>query len=258
MPESGPKRKVKLAISSAIWGLDRVLGLIGVSKRSRSGGVVLLYHDVDDAQVQQFADHVGFLQSHYQLVPLERMHDSASVGRRVAITFDDALKSFSENAVPVLAEQQTPATLFVPSELVARNEPGYMTASEVSSLPSFIEVGSHSRMHRRLSDLNTTELNLEVAGSKTDLEAMTGRVVASFAFPFGDTNESIEKSTVDAGYQRSYSVRPGVVGREMHRIPRTTLEPTDTLFELRLKADGAYRWMGALMAARHRFLGHNV
>ncbi len=260
MPESSAKGKIKVVVSSVVWAFDQALGLVGRSKPNRSNGVVLLYHDVLDHQVEAFSRHVAFLRAHYDVAPLTDLHASSrrSSRLRVALTFDDALESFGANAVAVLSKDATPATLFVPSGLISSLQPGYMTPEAVKNLPPFIEVGSHSRMHRRLSDLAADELQQEVAGSRNELEQMTGRPVTSFAFPFGDTNVSVEKCTTESGYERSYSVRPGTVGDERHSVPRTTLEPTDSLFELRLKAEGAYRWMGALMAARRRFLGHNV
>ena len=46
-------------------------------------------------------------------------------------------------------------------------------------------VGSHTRSHAWLSALDDTELDHEIAGSKADLESITGRPIADFAYPFG-------------------------------------------------------------------------
>jgi peptidoglycan/xylan/chitin deacetylase (PgdA/CDA1 family) len=259
VPESKTKRAIKAVLSSAVWVLDRGADLARAGRGPQSKAVVLLYHDVADSEVAAFERHVSFLRRRYDVLPLAELHTSASGSRpRVSLTFDDALASFGSNAISVLAQHSTPATLFVPSGLIAASEPGYMTPDAVKALPPYIEVGSHSRLHRRLSTLDDAELGSEVAGSKVELEEMLGRPVSSFAFPFGDTNARVEQHTAASGYDRTYSVRPGTVTQQRHGVPRTTLEPSESLFELRLKADGAYRWMGVLMAARRRFLGHNV
>jgi peptidoglycan/xylan/chitin deacetylase (PgdA/CDA1 family) len=263
MSESNVKRSTKAAISAVVWSLDRFrMGLRKPSQFVR-GGVVLLYHDVSPAAIASFTQHIDWLASNRQVVPLSQLSEpqtgrQLSPNWRVAITFDDAVNSFGQRVLPVLQQRNMPATLFVPSALLGDSNNVYMTHNEVATLPQLIEIGSHSRLHRRLSELSAEELASEVHGSKMDLETLSGRDVCAFAFPFGDWNAAVETAVESAGYTHAYSVRPACVRSHDFVVPRVTLEPTDSLFELRMKADGAYRWMGHVMAAKQRFLGRNV
>ena len=263
MPETRLKRTVKCSVSALVWTTDWIADQIGLSSRSRRQGVVLLYHDVSQRDLPSFARQMDELQMKNEVVPLNeiRTHRRGTNDRRlaVAITFDDALVSFSERVAQVLRDRKLPATLFVPSALVTEGGDGvHMTRSDLASLPGNIEIASHSRLHLRLTELTDSELFDETSGSKVELEAVTSKHVESFAFPFGDWDAKVERVVRSAGYTELCSVRPSCVRADISVLPRVTLEPFDTPIEFRLKVAGAYRWMGTVMAARQRFLGHSV
>jgi peptidoglycan/xylan/chitin deacetylase (PgdA/CDA1 family) len=52
-----------------------------------------------------------------------------------------------------------------------------------------IEIGAHTRTHPRLSELPPERQREEIAGSKADLEAMLGRPIRGFAYPFGSSGD---------------------------------------------------------------------
>jgi peptidoglycan/xylan/chitin deacetylase (PgdA/CDA1 family) len=94
--------------------------------RGRNNPVILMYHRIADVPVDpwklavhpdNFAAQMRVLAKHRKPVPLDWMIAELRAGRRhpgtVAITFDDAYRDVLENAKPVLAELNIPATVFV-------------------------------------------------------------------------------------------------------------------------------------------------
>jgi peptidoglycan/xylan/chitin deacetylase (PgdA/CDA1 family) len=258
--ESVGKRAVKLAISAVLHAGDRVVGAVVSSRRlaGRSPGIVLLYHGVPDDQQERFGAQLDQLGRLGSLVALDDLHVAPDGTWRIAVTFDDGLRSYAERAVPEMTARQVPSTVFIPSCVVGTvpawaGADGYeplMTADVVRSLPpDLVRVGSHSRAHARLPELGAEHLRKEVAGSKAELEAMTGRPVTRLAFPYGDWSDAVLAAAVDAGYTRVYTVSPEpVADPEGFSVGRATLEPSDWRLEVRLKALGAYRWVGWWMA----------
>ncbi len=55
---------------------------------------------------------------------------------------------------------------------------------------SGLEIGNHSASHARCRTLDQIELEVEIAGSKTRLEALSGRPVRSFSVPYGSHRDA--------------------------------------------------------------------
>jgi peptidoglycan/xylan/chitin deacetylase (PgdA/CDA1 family) len=99
-----------------------------------NAGAILLYHrvanlehDVHNLSVKpaDFRDHVQFLSRHCHPIPLEDLVQAAAdrrmPRRAVAVTFDDGYLDVLEEALPLLAEFDVPATFFITTDHL--NEP---------------------------------------------------------------------------------------------------------------------------------------
>jgi peptidoglycan/xylan/chitin deacetylase (PgdA/CDA1 family) len=112
-------------------------------------------------------------------------------GRVAVITFDDGYVDTLENALPILKKYNFSATCYFISQRSGQYNDWDAAALNVrKSLmnneqtlawhAAGMEVGAHSRTHPRLSSCTDAELQNEVAGSKADLEALTGSAVSQF------------------------------------------------------------------------------
>ena len=92
-------------------------------------------------------------------------------------------------------------------------DPVTITMQEAKRLASegLIEIGSHSKSHPSLPDLNPPLQRQELADSKAALEAMAGRSVRSFAYPYGDCSQEAPGLLRDAGYTSACTVVGGQV-----------------------------------------------
>ena len=77
-----------------------------------------------------------------------------------------------------------------------------------------IEIGAHTITHPSLAAIPLESQREEIAGSMTQLEAMLGRAITSFAYPYG-TRDDYTADTVqllrDGGFARACSNFPAII-----------------------------------------------
>jgi peptidoglycan/xylan/chitin deacetylase (PgdA/CDA1 family) len=144
---------------------------------------------------------------------------SRSAEKLVALTFDDGYADNVEAALPILREFGFTATCYVASDHlggfnawdadVLRVRTPMMTREQLSTWRGAgMDVGAHTRSHCDLSTCSDAEeLRQEVAGSKTDLECMTGGPVTHFSYPFGRYGAAAVAAVRAAGFATAVSVR---------------------------------------------------
>jgi peptidoglycan/xylan/chitin deacetylase (PgdA/CDA1 family) len=109
------------------------------------------------------------------------------------------------------------------AETAARPSHRIMSAEDVSALAGGpIEVGAHTVSHPRLPDLDADAQWQEISDSRRQCELLTGRAPTSFAYPFGEYDETAVALVREAGFDRAVTVEPGVVtrGTDPLRLPR--------------------------------------
>jgi peptidoglycan/xylan/chitin deacetylase (PgdA/CDA1 family) len=201
-----------------------------------SGAIILMYHIIDESRAsledkycctpQRFSGQMAFLrQEGYRAVSLESLlaaldgHPPAEE-KMVAVTFDDGFACTCRNALPVLVKHQIPATMFVVSDRIGKSNDwmqsrGFprrelLTVENLRELgDAGVAVGSHTRTHPRLNEINSARLTDEIRGSKASLEDMLGKSVDYFAYPFGLYNEIVRNEVEQAGYLAACSTRSG-------------------------------------------------
>ncbi len=183
----------------------------------------------------------------------------------VALTFDDALASFAEIALPLLVEHGLPGTLFVvtsragsTNDWTGRGERGIPTfplmswAELAEALESGIELGAHSRTHPRLTTLPDDLLEQELSGSAADLERHTGARPRTFCYPYGDVDDRVTAAASNL-FDLACTTRLDVLADDaLHRLPR--LDMVYFRDPRRLEAWGSaafLRYVRFRAAARH-------
>jgi peptidoglycan/xylan/chitin deacetylase (PgdA/CDA1 family) len=121
-------------------------------------------------------------------------------GPSVTITFDDGCETDLLLAAPILKEFGFGATFFVTSGLVDTR--GYLSMAQVRELGGMgFEIGCHSMTHAYLPDLDDSQLHMEVAGAKAQLEKILGRAVEHFSCPGGRYDQRVKRVVREAGYR---------------------------------------------------------
>jgi peptidoglycan/xylan/chitin deacetylase (PgdA/CDA1 family) len=132
--------------------------------------------------------------------------------RRFAITVDDAMADAVE---PLRRAAALSPQLFVPTaELGASAHwiDGEPVAGweEVRTLAAAgVAIGSHTRHHRRLTQLGAAEREVELVGSLAELREQVPDAVAVIAYPNGDHNNAVCAAAAAAGYEAAFTTEKG-------------------------------------------------
>jgi peptidoglycan/xylan/chitin deacetylase (PgdA/CDA1 family) len=253
---------------------------------------VLMYHGVGDAynacqkryciSAERFESHLRLLQS-AGMVPctIERFvawleGDGTLPERSFVLTFDDGFYGVYEHAFPLLVAMGWPATIFLVSGLIgkeniwtARANPAGKTyrllgAREIEEMAGRgFSFHSHTRSHPDLRKLSSEALREELAGAREDLENLLERRVGYLAYPFGWFDDKVIEAAKASGYRAAFSTHPGFNRRDVdrYRIRRLDVYGSDTAHALLRKIalgtnDGSWwhsmRYYGERVAARLR------
>jgi len=182
-----------------------------MARKGQVPAIVLFYHRVADEHPnpwtmsrQDFLKQIDWLQDNFDIVSLEEcQHRILSRGNHrptLAITFDDGYAENCEFALPLLVERRIPVTYFVTTHHTTNQQPFQhdldldcpLPANSIDSLLALdragIEIGAHSRTHPDLGSITDERVLVdEVVAASIELEAIIGRRIRYFAFPYGQT-----------------------------------------------------------------------
>jgi len=215
------------------------------------GPVVLMYHSITTGNTtpqwpwaisfERFLTHLDLLQKFgWNTICMRDFLQPENIPpRAVAITFDDGyldnLVAFEE-----LARRKMSATCFVVSGDIGERsrwpEPGrepqtMLNAQHLKTMhDNGMEIGSHSRSHFHLTEVDDETLHSEVIHSKGDIEDILGQPVVSFAYPYGQENERVVNMVREAGYQVACNTSTGwaLTGNDLMRMRRLTVYGKDS------------------------------
>jgi len=162
---------------------------------------------------------------------------------RVAITFDDGTAGHYEHALPELTARGMTATFFVTTSWVGR--PGYVTWDQLREMRAAgMEIGSHTRTHPFLSELDAAGVEREAGGARAEIDAALGQETTALALPGGDApRRALRPLLAAAGYRVVATSRWGVntvaPGEPVAWIRRSTVRGAAEAAEFRriLEAD---------------------
>lgn len=251
-------RLIKLLISLVFFGFMVILNFFcqAMGKKQKGLCSVLLYHSVAAHDREQFARQMDVLLTLATVVDIAKPNSENIQGRQVAVTFDDGLQSFKENALGELVKRRIPVAIFIPSRCLGKrlgiyDDETVMNQEELLSLPmDLVTIGSHSQTHAHLTSVDYDTAKKEIFESRKDLEILMGRPITLFAFPYGEYNEQILSLAHDAGYLRVFSIFP--TGKDDFLYGRVITCSKDWSVEFKLKVLGAYRWLPWAVALKRQ------
>jgi len=148
--------------------------------------------------------------------------------------------------VELLLESGMAATVFVTTGWIdGRGMLNHAGLSDLAALGADVEIGAHSVTHPRLDELATARVAAEITVSKTALESILQRPVASFAYPHGAHDARARQAVIDAGFTGAAAVKNALshTGDDIYALARVTVTASTTArqIELLLAGEGAPR-----------------
>lgn len=176
----------------------------------------------------------------------------------VLITFDDAYSDIAEHALPVLRRYGFGAAVFAVTARMGESSDwdksmGYPTLPLMSGAQirywadQGIEFGSHSRTHPNLTQLSRDALRGEMVRSREELEALLGRPVIAFAYPFGAWDDAAHEMA-RSSFNLAFGAASGFNCRDTdaHLLRRIVVKPNQPLWEFSLLVRLGDHWRSKL------------
>jgi peptidoglycan/xylan/chitin deacetylase (PgdA/CDA1 family) len=230
--------------------------------------IVLCYHAVSQRWAADLSiapgrleEQLGLLVSRgYRGATFTQATTAPPAKRTMAVTFDDAFLSVFDLAFPILTRLGLPGTVFVPTGLIGSGDPMVwrkmerwldgpdelelvgMSWEQITELDrAGWEIGSHTRTHPYLTQLDDGALVTELRGSREDCEERLGKPCRSLAYPYGDFDQRVVEATSAAGYQAACTL-PARLHRALPLTwPRVGIYHSDDLPRFRQKVSPAVR-----------------
>lgn len=182
---------------------------------------ILAYHNFTTEEsssykinIVEFEKQMDYLAAHnYSVISLSELLKGLKTSqlppKPIVITIDDGFKSTYTLAYPVLKKYNFPATLFLYTNFIEKNN-GSLTWEEIREMTkNNIEIGSHTLSHCNLLKYKKNEnyetylarIRREIFLSKEILESKIGRKVKFFAYPYGAYGSTIKDLAIQASYE---------------------------------------------------------
>lgn len=250
-------RFLKVIISSVYYLFVRPIYRYFSKYKDRSC-IILYYHSIARDEHLRFIRQLDHLVKKTIPVPLDFKGPFIRNARYSIITIDDAYRSVIDRGVPELLERRIPFTIFVPTGYLGKRpgwleDPGHRDESDtVATKGALLAIptesvifGSHTINHPHLPRLEENEALHEINDSKSDLESLTHKGVDYLSFPFGDFSRETVELCKKAGYRQllTSTYEPAFSPLEKFVKGRVCVNPSDWMFEFKLKLSGSYAWM---------------
>ena len=187
----------------------------------------------------------------------------------VALTFDDGIATVFSAAMPILAERQAPAHVFVITRQIGRDNrwPGQpanatpfrlMDWDQLETLQaSGFSVEAHTAGHPDLRTLSDGEIDAEMEEADATIEDRLGRRPRYFAYPYG-CHDSRVRAIAAKRYAGCFTTRLDYVGAStaLDAIPRLDAHYLRSSNFVRALPGKRARAYIALRRALRRLRGH--
>jgi len=212
---------VVLIVTSVIFYQNISLNTSNTAYAEETVIPILTYHNFTTEEgssykinIVEFEKQINYLAAHnYSVISLSELLAGLRAGqlppKPIVITVDDGYKSTFTLAYPVLKKYNFPATLFIYTNFIEKNN-GSLTWEEIREMTkNNIEIGSHTLSHCNFLKYKKNEnyetylarVRREIFLSKEILESKIQSKVKFFAYPYGVYSPAIKNLIIQAGYE---------------------------------------------------------
>ncbi len=196
----------------------------------------IMYHRFGDSRYpstnikkEQFLEHITeLLKPKYNVISIENALEAINnknlvKDRSVVITIDDAYSSVFNYAWPIFKKYNIPFTLFVSTDVIDNNTPGYMSWEEIRILRDYgVTIGSQTKSHPHMFRLDKKSIINELSISNKRFVDEIGSQPKIFAYPYGEYNLEVLEQVKSHGFTAAFGQHSGVAHKSLglYELPR--------------------------------------
>ena len=169
-----------------------------------------------------------FKQNNYEVVPLEKIikklkHKESIPSNWVALTIDDAYKSFYTHGLPLFKEYNYPFTLYVYVKATEKKYRDFMTWEELKETSKYGTLELHGYEHNHLTTLSQDAITEDTQKGIALFEKHLGYTPKSYAYAYGEYNDAVQEALSTFGFESIVNQNSGSVNEQsnpldVHRI----------------------------------------
>ncbi|MDC0093548.1 polysaccharide deacetylase family protein [Alphaproteobacteria bacterium] len=197
---------------------------------------VIMYHRFGDSRYpstnikkEQFLEHITeLLKPKYNVISIEKALNAINnkrlvKDRSVVITIDDAYSSVFNYAWPIFKKNNIPFALFVSTDVIDNNTPGYMSWEQIRILrDNGVTIGSQTKSHPHMFRLDKKNIINELSISNKRFVDEIGSQPKIFAYPYGEYNLEVLELVKLHGFKAAFGQHSGIAHKSLgiYELPR--------------------------------------
>ena len=165
---------------------------------------IFVYHRFNDDRhqsanttLQELTKQFEYFKTHnYKVVPLdsilEKIEKKESIPEKwVALTIDDAYKSFYEHGLDIFKKYNYPFSLFVYVEATNKKYGDFMRWDQIKESSKYGSIGLHSYSHPHLQNLSIKQIKEDTKKAYNTFEKKLGFKPTVYAYPYGEYTKEV-------------------------------------------------------------------
>ncbi|MEA3289858.1 MAG: polysaccharide deacetylase family protein [Campylobacterota bacterium] len=168
---------------------------------------IFVYHRFDDGRYSSANTSIEeltrqfdyFKENNYEVVPLKSIIDKIEKKEQipdnwVALTIDDAYKSFYTSGLEVFKKYNYPFSLYVYVKATDKNYSDYMSWEQIKEVSKYGEIGLHSYSHPKLQNLSTKKIIEDTKKASDIFKKELGFEAKTYAYPYGEYTQEVKET----------------------------------------------------------------
>lgn len=132
-------------------------------------------------------------------------HNKPLPAKPILITFDDTREEHFRIAAPEMAKYGFKGVFFIMTVSIGR--PGYMNKQQIKNLSDMgHSIGSHTWDHHRVTKYSEKDWEIQLLKPQKQLEAITGKPIRYFSYPFGLWNAPAIARIKNENYKLAFAL----------------------------------------------------
>jgi len=188
-------------------------------------------HPTTSTSLEELKKEFEYFKTHnYKVVPIEKIiskvkHKETIPDNWIALTIDDAYKSFYTNGLKIFKQYHYPFSLYVYVEATNRHFKDFMSWKELKEASKYGTINLHSYSHPHLTNISKEQIIKDTQKSIEIFTKKMGFKPTIYAYPYGEYNSKVQNALKVFNFDAILNQSIGSINKNtnLQNIPRIAL-----------------------------------